>query len=492
MAGSWTALFLELSLSVALVVSTIITVIIFTLPSHYEPNKEEPISEDDFAENEKTRLCPGLTYLNKYRGDGKTAEPSTSVTILVLGDIGRSPRMQYHATSIASHGGRVELVGYVESDVLPEIQASPLINIVALNPVPERLRTSNKIPFAIIGPLKVLYQIWNLYFTLAYKAKATKFMLVQNPPSIPTLVVGQLVCFLRHSKLIIDWHNLGHTILALKLGQKHALVKMSEAYESYIAKYAFSHFAVSKAMAMLLKRNYGIEAQPLYDRPARQFQPLTAIQRAALLAKVPETAKHAIDIQEDRWKLLVSSTSWTPDEDFSILLDALVAYSATVTLEPSYPKLLVIITGKGPLKGYYLEKIEKLNKHKKLLNCHIRTAWLTMEDYAGLLGSADLGVSLHMSSSGVDLPMKVVDMFGAACPVVGWDNFAAWPELVQEGVNGMGFQDANSLSTLLEKLFANGGVLLEKLRKGALIESQRRWEDEWPTAAKVLGISPET
>jgi beta-1,4-mannosyltransferase len=36
-----------------------------------------------------------------------------SVQVLVLGDVGRSPRIQYHAASIVQHGGTVDLIGYL-------------------------------------------------------------------------------------------------------------------------------------------------------------------------------------------------------------------------------------------------------------------------------------------------------------------------------------------------------------------------------------------
>lgn len=59
--------------------------------------------------------------------------------------------------------------------------------------------------------------------------------------------------------------------------------------------------------------------------------------------------------------------------------------------------------GKGPEKEMYEEKIKRLN----LKHVAFRTMWLAAEDYPLLLGSADLGVCLHTSSSGLDLPMKV-------------------------------------------------------------------------------------
>ena len=181
-------------------------------------------------------------------------------------------------------------------------------------------------------------------------------------------------------------------------------------------------------------------------------------------------------------------------DNFAILdreddLDSLVAYADSTTTNSHLPKILAIITGKGPQKEYYLEQIRKLNEQKKLPNVVLTTAWLTSEDYASLLGSADLGISLHTSSSGVDLPMKVVDMFGAGLPVAGWSRFEAWPELVTEGVNGRGFGSAEELTRILEGLFVGKGGELGRLREGVLEEGKRRWDDEWgPVAGRLFEL----
>jgi beta-1,4-mannosyltransferase len=162
-----------------------------------------------------------------------------------------------------------------------------------------------------------------------------------------------------------------------------------------------------------------------------------------------------------------------------------------VDANPELPNIIAIITGKGPQRDHYLREIQALTAADKLQHVMVTTAWLSAEDYALLLGSADLGVSLHTSSSGVDLPMKVVDMFGTGLPVAGWSEFEAWPELVQEGKNGLGFESADRLAAILEELFGDDGEKLFELRRGAMAECKRRWDDEWmPVAGRLFQLRP--
>jgi len=151
----------------------------------------------------------------------------------------------------------------------------------------------------------------------------------------------------------------------------------------------------------------------------------------------------------DRPAVLLSSTSWTPDEDFSILLDALVAVNAAAEAEPTrFPPFLVLVTGKGPLKAHYERRIAAL----RLPHVAVRTLWLEAADYPRIVGCADLGVSLHVSTSGLDLPMKVVDMFGAGAPVCAV-GFPCLGELVRHGDTGLVFGSAAELAEQVLGLF---------------------------------------
>ena len=410
--------------------------------------------------------------------------------------------MQYHALSIARREVQVDLIGYLESDIHPDILANPVvIKVHPLDPTPEYLKTKDNRLFVLYGPLKVLFQIWTLWIILGYRTRPARWLLVQNPPSIPALFVAHVICFLRHTRLVIDWHNFGYSILALKFGNAHPLVRISRVYEKIFARAAYAHFCVTDAMSRVLKRdhNIGPEIRSLHDRPASTFRVLSNEQRQHFLDELPALL-YPEDVQKRREciaiteiikkggaKLLLSSTSWTPDEDFSILLDALIKYSdLAITTHPELPEILAVITGKGPQRADFQSRISQLKAEGKLEMVTIETAFLSIDDYARLLGSADLGVSLHKSSSGVDLPMKVVDMFGAGLPVAGWGEFEAWPELVHEGINGKSFSDAAGLQAVLMQLFGPDKGLLEKLKEGAVEEGKKRWDDEWDRVAADL------
>jgi beta-1,4-mannosyltransferase len=71
-----------------------------------------------------------------------------------------------------------------------------------------------------------------------------------------------------------------------------------------------------------------------------------------------------------------------------------------------------------------------------------------------LLSLCDIGVCLHYSSSGLDLPMKVVDMFGAGIPVLAI-NYETLNELLKHNKNGLIFNNAEELTKQLSDIVKN-------------------------------------
>jgi len=415
----------------------------------------------------------------------RRSDGTNRTVVLVLGEFGRSPRMQYHAHSLSSLGP-VDVVAYPGNAPHPVVRENKKISIHSLRPI--LVRYPRKL-FLLVAPVKVLMQILQLFFTLLWLPRPNR-ILVQNPPAIPSLLVAVLVCRVRGCELAIDWHNFGYTILALNRPKTGPIVRFAEVYERILGRMADVNLCVTEAMRKWLADNWQIQATVLHDRPPRfVFHQPTVEVKCEVLRQVDELlgAPTFCDkegrLVSDPPRLMVSSTSWTADEDFNILLEAAEALDRVAGL----PKLVVVITGKGDLRDQFEQKAAQLKKDGKLRNIQLCCAWLKAEHYPVLLSCAQLGLSLHYSSSGLDLPMKVVDMYGAGIPVC-QVRFDCVAELVTDGKTGLLFKDAAELTKQLAMLLAEGdNSQLKAMKKNVLAEmSDRDWVTNWNQNAKPL------
>lgn len=177
---------------------------------------------------------------------------SKNVCIVVLGDIGRSPRMQYHALSLAEQGHKVDIIGYGETQPLDKVKQEPLVYYHYLNPYPEI-----PLPRFLRYIIKTIWQAVTLLFALCIIRKPD-FILVQNPPAIPALIVCWVFKNIVRSKLIIDWHNYAHTIMGLSVGSENPLVKLTKKMEFSIGRKAHMNFCVTNAMKKDLLQNWNV------------------------------------------------------------------------------------------------------------------------------------------------------------------------------------------------------------------------------------------
>jgi beta-1,4-mannosyltransferase len=349
-------------------------------------------------------------------------------------------------------------------------------------------------------------------------------VLVQNPPAMPLLAVVYFfsVCqgFLyRHRPaMVIDWHNLGFTMLS----KTPIFASVARVYEQFMAPRATAHLCVTAAMKSFLVQQFGIPAEfvsVLHDCPNAMFQPRSSKDNHELLQRLhgklcaacprswyehldPSRQTLFTEIDENgqytprpgRPALITSSTSWTPDEDFDPLLVALVRLDQQITEDvDSSLKVFVVVTGKGPRRSYYQQQISLLKLH----NVVIETLWLEPGDYPRLLSCSDVGISLHTSTSGIDLPMKILDLFGCQVPVCAI-NFRCLPELVEDNVNGMIFQSSTELQEQLWGLLSpldkypgawppHGFGDLAKFSRS--LQGRKRWDNEWNEHAKPVILS---
>ncbi|CAM9570725.1 unnamed protein product, partial [Phaeothamnion confervicola] len=392
-----------------------------------------------------------------------------AVTVVVLGDVGRSPRMQYHCASLLGRGVEVTLVGYRGEACIQALESNPLLHKALFEPTLSGggWRWLKSRAYLAFGVVKAVTLMLRLLAALLFSPVQPDLVLVQNPPAIPTLAAAWLACRLRGCALVIDWHNLGFTMLPHR-GDGHPVRRLARLYERVCAGGADAHLCVTRAMRHWLRENFGVEASVLHDRPPDFFRPTSlpvahglflrlapqlsavfercgcpipsvvvgasvnggggsasAVQaatgsqekerygtnqstpraRAGATETTPFTRRLTgggeAELLPGRPALLVSSTSWTLDEDFSLLLEALVRLDAACGDDGGDSgvgplRLVVVVTGKGPQRRKYERRMAAL----RMRHMAVCTAWLEAADYPLLLGCADLGVSLHTSTSG--------------------------------------------------------------------------------------------
>jgi beta-1,4-mannosyltransferase len=408
--------------------------------------------------------------------------------VVALADLGRSARMQYHARALAANGVDVDFVGYTGTSLPLWVAAEERIHVHRFEPSTIRYQRGARgvgyVAAAIVDACRTSLRLWRTLRRLP----APALVIVQNPPQFPTVTVTAFSLRRRGVRFIIDWHNVGYTLLRVRLGRWHPAVRLARWFERREAQRADGHLCVSRGLAAFLKSRFAVaDARVLYDRPASAFAPIERGERErfrqALFAR--------LGVHTGVVGFVVCPTSWTEDEDFDVVIDAVLLLEERIRgweaggASRRFPNLVILVTGDGARRAEFERRFAGLPARR----VQLRTRWLEPEDYPRVVGSADVGLCLHRSSSGLDIPMKVADLFGAGVAVCALDYGACLAERVRHGDNGLLFSTARQLADVLFDLFETFPAdqhSLDRLRAGARKASRPTWEEGWVREARPL------
>ncbi len=378
--------------------------------------------------------------------------------------------MQYHALALAVNGVDVDLIGE-EGTPLPSRLQHPRICV-------HRVKAHRGLA-GVAGSALAL-------FVACRRARRPDVIVAQTPPAIPTVMVAWMVARLRGSCLVLDWHNLGWTMLADRHGAGHAIVRMARMLERMSSKLADEHLAVSDALAQHLRATWGLTRVRVFrDRPAEPFSPRSI--RDTMRAGMLRQAGLSTDAQP---AVVISPTSWTRDEALDLVLSAADELEEIWRDDGPADGLVIVISGDGAGRAAFEQRLRARSARR----VRIVTTFVSGDDYPALVASADAGLSLHRSTSGLDLPMKICDLVGASVPVCALDYGTTLRELVEPDRNAILFTDARGLASCLDRLFRAWPVrsaLWQQLHAGAAAAaSGPRWIEGWQQEAREVIIGP--
>lgn len=329
------------------------------------------------------------------------------------------------------------------------------------------------------------------------------------------LLLGPVDCDLLNSvassqaspRLIVDWHNFGFTLLRID-NRPDFVVRFYRLCEKWLCG-GDVNLTVSKAMSRALQNEGARDGfafrlkmpiHVLYDCAPDFFRRSSA--RDLLkslkdevfpLRQVPSwfvaqanSGQDERNSAQERGLFVVSSTSWGTDDDYSMVLKALRIIDTELqqhSNEYSISNIWLVVTGKGQTRARFEEQLLDANLSPRIA---VHTVYFQRyADYSSFLGAADLGLSVHFSSSGLDLPMKCVDMLGAGLPVLSIA-YDAIGELVTEDKGWLFRNEKELASIFLEQLMVSRqNDVLTKKRK-FVFDHREKWEDAWRSVVLPL------
>lgn len=273
--------------------------------------------------------------------------------VVVLGDVTHSPRMTAHVRELLGAGYSVDYAGFVPADIgiqfADDVVKSTVLKILHFKwvRVPSYIfpiaALRNAVRLALRLVLLTLSTLWTCLFCVR---KRPHLMIVQSPPALPTFIVMPLVRWWHQcDQYIVDWHNLAFTLMLppidLQIDKKDSntvepsrelnisrsiyqiVVFIAKGMEIALSKLGTTkHLCVSQHLSTWLAVNVGIKAIVLYDRPdPKFFKRLDQSNAFKFLNKLRSKLGWN---GSKKYLTVVSSTSWTPDEDMMLLLDSLM------------------------------------------------------------------------------------------------------------------------------------------------------------------------
>ena len=380
--------------------------------------------------------------------------------------------MLNHVRMLLAAGYAVDLVGFAGIALPPDLEPGAALKLHVLSGIgTRRWARLPAFTYAIRAALRAAWIALRLGIVLTPVVEFKGLCLVQNPPALPALAIARIVTWVRSARLVVDWHNTTYSMLAARLGPRHPLVALVRAWERRLARASDSHMFVSSALRRDMAR-WNVTGNVVHDAP---WQTSVCIRGAAR----DSVLRRAGVVADDATVFAISPSSWSIDEDMEMLLDAAAAFAA----RPGSVRLTLFATGAGPGLAAFERRANALRSDR----LRIVTGWFPEPLYRELIAAMDVGICMHRSTSGADLPMKLVDMLGAGLPPVVFDYGPVLGELlVSERCAGT-FRTAAELVDQLTAITADAPVLARLAAVRAAIGTPApTWPEEWRRNALPL------